>query len=406
MSTVQIKLPPKLIPLFTPARGDLRFRVAHGGRGSGKSFTFALMAAVWGYIDPLRVLCTRELQNSIKESFHAELKNAIASQPWLEAAYDVGVDYIRGSNGTEFIFKGLRHNQGSIKSLAQIDLCIVEEAADVPKTSWDILLPTIRAPKSEIWVVYNPRKKDDPVDKMFREGAPPPRSMVVEVNHDSNPWFPDELEEQRKHAQQVMDDALYQHVWEGNYYELSDSQIFRNKYHVEEFEPTKFWGGPYYGKDFGFAQDPTVAIKSWVWDRTLYIEYAAGAVGLELDDTAEYMIERIPGIAKGKIRADSARPESISYLARHGLPYIEGVKKGPGSVEDGIEHIKSYNRIVIHPRCKEVINEFRLYSYKTDRLSGEVQPVPVDANNHYIDAIRYALRPLMSGGTFDYSRLL
>ena len=106
MATAQIHLPPKMVDVFATPRGELRYRGARGGRGSGKSFTFAKMAAIWGVIEPLRILCTRELQASIKESFHAELKNAIASEPWLEAAYDVGVDYLRGKNGTEFLFKG------------------------------------------------------------------------------------------------------------------------------------------------------------------------------------------------------------------------------------------------------------------------------------------------------------
>lgn len=408
MTTAKIELPPKLIPVFSPSRGELRYRGAYGGRGSGKSFTFAKMAAVWGYAEKLRILCTREMQNSIKESFHAELKNAIASEPWLEASYDVGVDYIRGANGTEFIFRGLRHNQGSIKSLAQIDLCIVEEAEDVPETSWQILEPTIRAPKSEIWVIWNRRQKGSPTDKRFIQSEPP-RSRIVELNHDDNPWFPPELEEQRVHARRVMDDALYWHIWEGQYYEQSDAQVFARKYEVEEFEPkanSRHWQGPYYGLDFGFAQDPTAGLKCWIHNRVLYIEYEAGQVGLELDDTAEFLLERLPDISRHTVRADNARPESISYLARYGLPRIEGVEKGKGSVEDGVEFIKSFDKVVIHPRCKQTLAEFRLYSYKTDRLSGDVLPVILDANNHYIDALRYALEPIMKAHVFDYSRLL
>ena len=153
MTTKQIEIPPKLVPVFAPQRGGVRYRGAYGGRGSGKSFTFAKMAAIWGAIEPLRILCTRELQNSIKESFHAELKSAIASDQWLESCYDVGIDYIRGRNGTEFMFRGLRHSMGAIKSTAKIDLCIVEEAEDVPERSWVDLIPTIRSPKSEIWVI-------------------------------------------------------------------------------------------------------------------------------------------------------------------------------------------------------------------------------------------------------------
>lgn len=406
MATAQIKLPPKLIPLFTPKRGDLRYRCAYGGRGSGKSFTFAKMAAVWGYTEKLRILCTREMQNSIKESFHAELKNAIQSEPWLEAAYDVGVDYIRGKNGTEFIFRGLRHNQGSIKSLAQIDLCIVEESEDVPESSWQILEPTIRAPKSEIWVIWNRRLRGSPTDQRFILSKPP-RSMVVEMNHGDNPWFPPELEEQRLHALECMDDALYRHVWEGDYYEQSDAQVFAGKYEVKEFEPhRKLWSGPYFGIDWGFAQDPTVAIKSWIYDGCLYIEKEAGKIGLETDETASFLLEYIPELSSHVSRADSARPETISYVSRHGIPRIQAAEKGKGSVEDGVEHIKSFKRVYIHPRCENTLAEFRLYSYKIDRLSGDILPDIVDANNHYIDALRYALEPVLKGRAYNYRSIL
>ena len=155
MTTARIKLPPKLKPVFAPARGSVQYRATYGGRGSAKSFTAALMAAVWGYAEPLRILCTREFQVSIKESFHAELKAAVASVPWLADHYDVGVDYLRGKNGTEFIFRGLRHNVGSIKSLAKIDLTICEEAEDIPEESWLALEATVfRQAKSELWAKH------------------------------------------------------------------------------------------------------------------------------------------------------------------------------------------------------------------------------------------------------------
>ena len=403
MTTKKIELPPKLIPVFSKPRGELRYRAAYGGRGSAKSFTFAKMAAIWGAIEPLRILCTRELQDSIKNSFHAELKNAIASDEWLSSCYDVGVDYLKGHNGTEFIFKGLRHNIGSIKSLAQIDLCIVEEAEDVPEYSWIDLEPTIRAPLSEIWVIWNPKRKDSPVDKRFRKNTPD-RSITAKLNHSDNKWFPKELEELRLNQRRTMDDAMYRHIWDGDYLESTEAQIFHNKYFIEEFEPIKTWGSPYYGLDFGFSQDPTAAVKTWIFERVLYIELEAGKVGLELDDTAQYLINKMPDIARFKVRSDCARPESISYLARHGLPKIEGVKKGKGSIEDGIAHIKSFDRVVIHPRCNETIQEFRNYSYKIDRLSGDILTDIVDANNHYIDALRYALEGVKHH--IDYSKLL
>lgn len=399
MTTMQIELPPKLIPVFAHPRGSVRYRGAYGGRGSGKSFTFAKMAAVFGGIEPLRILCTREFMNSIKESFHAEIKNAIESNAWLASVYDVGIDYIRGkagtsADGTEFIFRGLRNNISSIKSLAQIDICIVEEAEDVPEYSWVNLEPTIRAPKSEIWIVWNPKKRESPVNQRFRESTPP-RCAIVEMNYSDNPWFPFELEEQRIAQQAVYKPEMYAHVWEGAYLDRSDAQIFKDKYRVMAFEPSEHWGMPYCGLDFGFSQDPTAAIKCWVHDNRLYIEYEAGKVGLELDKTAQYLCKAINDFASHEIQADSARPESINYLQRHGLPKIVGVEKGKGSVEDGILFMQSFDKIVIHPRCVETIAEFSKYSYKVDKQSGRVTNDIVDAYNHYIDAVRYALNRLI-----------
>jgi len=390
MTTARIELPPKLVPVFRPPRGAVRYRGAYGGRGSGKSFSFALMAAVWGYAEKLRILCTRELQVSIKESFHAELKNAIQSQPWLEAAYDVGIDYIRGKNGTEFVFRGLRHNMSGIKSMAQIDLCIVEEAEDVPEHSWTDLEPTIRAPKSEIWVVWNPKREGSSVDQRFIQN-PPDNALIARMNYNDNPWFPSVLDKARERDREIMDRAKYAHVWEGDYLRNSDSQVFSGRYTVEEFTPGDNWQGPFCGLDFGFASDPTAAVKAWIHDETLYIEHEGGGVGMELDDTAAYIKQRVPGIERYATFADSARPESISYLQRHGLPRIRSVKKWPGSVEDGIEHIKTYRRVVTHPRCKQTAREFMLYSYKVDKYTGEVLTTLVDSENHYIDALRYAL---------------
>src|SRR5690625_1810799 len=115
-----------------------------------------------------------------------------------------------------------------------------------------------------------------------------------------------------------------------------------------------------------FTDDLKEDVKCWVYDNDLNIEYDAGKVGLELDVTAKYLSQRIPDIERHTVRADSARPESISYLKRHGLPNITGVAKGKGSVEDGISHIKSYRQVIIHPRCKATLHEFRSYSYKVD----------------------------------------
>jgi phage terminase large subunit len=401
VSKYKLKLPKPLHAVFTPERGTVQYRAAYGGRGSGKSFGFALNAAIFGCSEKLRILATRDLQTSIKESFHAELKAAIASVPWLSAHYDVGVDYLRGRNGTEFIFRGLRHNSQEIKSLSSIDLTIVEEAESVPEQSWtDLEATVLRQAKSELWVIWNPLLDGSPVDKRFRKNCPD-NAIVAELNYHENPFFPIGLETLRNREQARLDVATYSHIWEGAYLENSDSQVLAGKVRVDEFDAfnedksPKGWNGPYYGADWGFSQDPTAAVRCWVNDDTLYVDHDCGKVGLELDYTASFLTEHMPGIAMHNVRCDSARPETISYLKRHGMPRCESVKKWPGSVEDGIAHLRSYREIVVHPRCKETIRETRLYSYKVDRLSGDILPIIVDAHNHYMDALRYALNPLI-----------
>lgn len=405
----EVPIPKKMLPIFRAPLGGLEapYRWFFGGRGGGKSQAVATVAPVFGMAEPLRILCTRELHVSIRESFHQELKDAIKRVDFLDDFYDVGENYIRGRNGTEFIFRGLRHNSHAIKSLAKIDLTIVEEAEDVPEQSWLDLEATIfRQPKSELWALWNPRIDGSPVDMRFRKN-PPKGGVGVEVNWHDNYWFPEGLEKLRQRQRELLDPATYAHIWEGAYLQNSDAQVFSGCFVVEPFEPTPAWDGPYPGMDFGFAQDPTAAVEAWVKDDTLYVYREAGRIGLELDDTAEYMKRLIPSTTMKPLPADSARPEAISYLRRHGLSGIYGVEKGPSSVVDGISFIKSFKQVVIHPNCKETIREFRTYSYKVDRLTNKVvTPYKlVDANNHYIDALRYALKPIQkaAGGSVFFS---
>lgn len=395
MTERQLGLPRALHRILSPDRGTVQYRGLYGGRGSGKSYSAAKVAATWGYGERLRILCTREYQASIAESFHAELRTAIASEPWLAHHYDVGRDYLRGANGTEFIFRGLRRNEQSLKSLAHIDLTIVEEAEDVPEDSWLALEATVlRRPRSELWAIWNPRLEGSPVDKRFRQ-SPPADALIGMVNWQDNRFFPAGLETLRRRQQTMLDPAMYAHIWEGAYLVNSDAQVFAGRYEARDFEPGPEWAGPYHGLDFGFSQDPTAAVQCYIHDDCLFIRREAGKVGLELDDTAGFLTDRIPGLAGYVVRADSARPESISYLRRHGLPKITAVDKWAGSVEDGIGFMRAFRRIVIHPECRETMREMMTYSYKVDRNTKDILPDVIDANNHHIDAIRYALAPLI-----------
>ena len=311
----------------------------------------------------------------------------------------MGRDYLRGANGTEFIFRGLRRNEQSIKSLAKIDLTIIEEAEDVPEHSWLALEATVfRQPKSELWAIWNPREEGSPVDQRFRKN-PPANALVASLNWSDNPFFPAGLHTLRQREQQRLDPATYAHVWEGAYLQNSSAQVFGGKVEVREFEPNEretAWRGPFFGGDFGFSQDPTAAVEVWINGEDVYIRREAFRTGLELDDTAPAVMAAIPRFALDVSRWDSARPESISYISRNGLPRAQAVRKWPGSVEDGIKFLRSFRSIVIHPDCVNMQREARLYSYKVND-NGDVTSKIIDAHNHGWDAVRYALEPQIGG---------
>lgn len=185
-------------------------------------------------------------------------------------------------------------------------------------------------------------------------------------------------------------------VWEGECKSYSDAQVLKDKTSITAFMPKPHWDGPYFGADWGFSVDPTTLVKRYIFEGNLYIDQEAYGVGVEIDHTP-HLFETITESRNHIIRADSARPETISYMRRAGFN-IRAAVKGKNSVEDGVMHLRSYRQIIIHPRCIHAIEEARLWCYKTDRLSGDVLPVLLDANNHIYDAVRYALEPVMRGG--------
>lgn len=393
MTVARIEIPPKLIPAF---EGNYRYRCSHGGRGSAKTRTFALMTAIRGYMAAMNgqsgvILCAREYMNSLEESSMEEVKQAIRSVPWLNDFYELGEKYIRTKcRSVNYVFAGLRHNLDSIKSKARILIAWVDEAESVSEIAWTKLTPTVREAGSEIWVTWNPERDGSATDKRFRKN-PPDNAIIVEMNYGDNPWFPSVLEEERLSDQERLDSATYAWIWEGAYLENSDKQVLANKYVVKSF-PDDLWQKAdrlLFGADFGFAKDPNTLLRQFILNDCLYIEYEAYGIGVELDHMPAFY-DKIPESRKWPIKADSARPETISYLKRQGFN-ISAAKKWQGSVEDGITHLRGFKQIIIHPRCKETAKEARLYSYKTDRITGEVLPVIEDKNNHCWDASRYGL---------------
>ena len=347
------------------------------------------------------MLCAREIQKSIKDSVKRLLDDKIRAAG-MSGFYESTETEIRGANGSLFLFAGLRTNPDSVKSAEGLTKALVFEANKVSQRSWELLIPTIRAPGSEIWAEWNPEFPTDPVDAMFRgPSGPPPGSVVRRVNWDQNPWFPDVLRRDMEWDKK-RDPDKYAHIWLGEYQRNSESRVFRN-WTVEEFERPP---GTVFrlGADWGYAIDPSCLVRCSIDGQRLYVDYEAYMVGCEITQLPD-LFDRVPESRKWFITADSARPETISYMRNHGFPKMNAAVKGAKSVEEGIAFLQSYD-IVVHPRCQHVIDELTLYSYKTDPLTGQVLPLLEDKNNHLIDALRYACEGVRKVKTreTDYSK--
>lgn len=679
---LRIELPNKLKFLVEE---NYRYKVAYGGRSSGKSYSMILASLAKAMEKKIRVLCVRQFQNSIADSVHKLIADTIYRLK-IDKYFQITQSSIRCINGSEFIFKGIHNNVQEIKSLEGIDLCVCEEAQNVPDDSWEVLIPTIRKEGSEIWVCFNPQMEDDATYRRFVKN-PPPDCKSVLINYTDNPWCPEVMKKEAENCK-ALDYAKYEHIWLGHTVMETDAQIFKGKFELLDFEADDFTEF-FYGADWGFAClggnsmvstnkgdipikdikvgdmvftrdgykkvlstnkkgkkavfrlefttkdniiitgdhriytsdgwkrvdelkgdeivclkklslmgrfikgirtvntqitsiinrgrnkescigiygntimerfqkimmsttsikthltmkletlcalakanikkfitktnsvisrkklckcieksmdiqkktgkkeeknlwrrlkngvgyvknvgknllsqmfiknsvaqivekgltrgiakgnmyakyvvkglwhqltdlekpvlknvhinliplteqeevyditvengeffsngllvhncDPTAVTRCFIEDNCLYIDYESGGVGVEMEELPA-LFDKIPDIRKWRIRADAARPETISYVARHGFDCI-AAEKWKGSVEDGIEYLRSFKKIYIHPRCKHVYDEFKYYSYKKDRISGDILPIVVDAWNHYIDSIRYALQP-------------
>ena len=370
---------------FSQLREPMRYKIYYGGRGAGKSWVFAQQLLMFAIMDKVRVLCAREYQVSIADSVHKLLCDQIYRLN-LVNYFTITKTQIKSCTGSEFIFKGLHHNAQEIKSLEGVDYCWIEEAQSVSKESWELLIPTIRKEGSEIWVSFNPASPDDETYKRFVIN-PPDDAIVVKVGWQDNPWFPKTLDAERLYCYKV-DPEAYEHIWGGEPRTISDAQIFKGKYEICAFE-TPSEARFFHGVDWGFAKDPTALIRMFVKDNALYIDQEAYGVGIELDELPT-LFDTIPTTRNWPIKADSARPETISFMSKKGF-HISAAKKWSGSILDGIALLKSFTKIYIHQRCKHAAEEFRLYQYKVDKNTEDILPIPLDLNNHIPDACRYAL---------------
>lgn len=382
MSILEIPTPRAFLPLLNPAR----YKGAWGGRGSGKSHFFADLLIEESYRRKVDCVCIREIQLTLNQSVKKLLELKIQERG-LSGYFTVTNSQIESARGGRIIFLGMQnHTADSIKSLEGYDIAWVEEAQSLSQRSLDLLRPTIRKEGSEIWFSWNPNFESDPVDRLLRGPSPPPDAIVVKANYRDNPWLPEVLKAELEYDQK-RDPDKFAHVWLGGYQQHSEARVFKN-WTVEEF--TRPPGTVYrLGADWGYSVDPSCLVRASIDGNRLYVDHEAYMVGCEIVNLPD-LFARVPGSDKWFITADSARPETISYMQSHGYPKINAAQKGPKSLEEGVAFLQSFD-IVVHPRCKHMIDELTLYKYKQDPLTGEVLPMLEDKNNHLIDSLRYAM---------------
>jgi len=382
VSILAIDTPEVYEPLLVPAR----YKGAWGGRGSAKSHFFAGLWLEENVSAKLDFVCLRETLKSLEFSVKKLLESKI-EQHNAGAYFEVQDRRIKSSHGGVTIFEGMQnHTADSIKSLEGFDRAWFEEAQNASNNSLTLLRPTIRKTGSELWFSWNPDLDTDPIDVLLRGPELPPGAVVIKANYMDNPMLPEELRLEMEFDRR-RDPDKYAHVWLGEYRKNSESRVFKN-WKIEEFEvdPTAVIRQ---GADWGFSVDPTTLVQAYIVGRKLYVPYEAYRVGCDIVDTPALFMS-LPDSEKWPMVADSARPETINHLRKHGFPKIASAIKGARSVEEGIEFLQSFD-IVVHPRCVHTIEELTLYSYKTDPLTGSVLPVLADKDNHVIDALRYAL---------------
>jgi len=388
------QFPVKMASLFDKAR----YKVYYGGRGAGKSHSAAKALLVLGAKSQIRVLCAREFQTSIKDSVHKLLCDQITLMG-LEGFYEITQSAIRGKNGTEFAFVGLKNNVANVKSYEGIDICWVEEAQTVSRMSWNTLIPTIRKEGSEIWVTFNPELESDETYQRFVL-KPPEGAVVQKINWNDNPWFPEVLALE-KDALKSRDPSAYQTVWEGLCRLTVDGAIFAQEMQVAEldgritkvnYDPTKPVHAIF---DLGWADSTAIWFLQFVGMETRLIRYHEDSQKtishyLALMQTYGYIYDTLwlPHDAQNKTLASNGK--SIEEIVRAAGYKTRIIERTP--VADSINAARTIFRNCWFDRenCYDGLQCLRHYRYDVDPETGQFSRQPLhDQYSHGADAFRY-----------------
>lgn len=394
----RVEIPNKLLPLFKPKR----YKILHGGRGSGKSWSVARALVALGATKPLRILCARETQRSIQESVHRLLKDQI-DLLGLSGVYEVQESKIIGKNGTEFTFAGVRQ-QGvvNMKSYEGTDICWVEEAQVVTKKSWDVLIPTIRKPNSEIWVTFNPELDTDETFVRFVT-HPPEDAWVCEVNYNDNPWFPPELDKERRQWLE-RDPTGYLTTWEGKCRPAVDGAIYASEIEAVQRE----------GRVRNVPYDPSLKVHT-VWDlgwndsmSIICVQKVASEVRIidYIEDSHRTIDSYVMQLQEKKwnwgidyIPHDGAHKDFKS--GRSTQDFLQTLGRtvevlSRGNPEEGIRLARMVfpRSYFDKDRCMELVNHLKRYRRQVNQTTNEPGVPLHDEHSHAADAFRYLAQAL------------
>lgn len=391
---LDVNFPEKLEPLFQPHR----YKVIKGGRGKGGSWGCARALLIKGYQSPLRILCAREIQRTIADSVHQLLKDQIGLLG-LGAFYNVTDTSIEGLNGTQFAFAGLRQlDSAKLMSFEGVDICWVEQAENISKKSWEVLIPTIRKTLSEIWLNLNPQLDSDETYIRFVEKCPPD-CVVIQMSYRDNPWFPEVLEKERLYLLET-DQEAYENVWEGKCRTSVDGAIYANEIR-EAIENKRIRPVPYDPMlkvhtvwDLGWNDSMSIIFVQRLLNQIMIIDFLEDN-HKKYDWYVSSIKDRKYNLGKAFLPHDaghespllSANP--LKTLKALGLDCAEPLKSEP--VEVGIKRVRqTFPRIYIDEvKAVEFVNHLKRYRRTIPSTTNEPQGPLHDEHSHSADALRY-----------------